>query len=120
MKESANDIEVLTQQLREVAEEQAVNEKERKKLERLEEDVGEFYRKEARLFDDFLSTWQRDSRMRHFLVEQQRSCRREQALTWENIEERREMLQKERRQLQEKETEFFTKRRTLTEAGKPQ
>ncbi|SDZ62984.1 hypothetical protein SAMN05421736_122104, partial [Evansella caseinilytica] len=27
MKESANDIEVLTQQLREVAEEQAVNEK---------------------------------------------------------------------------------------------
>jgi len=105
------DYEKITSQIKQVQEQQDQNREHLKQHDQLEQDIHELNAKGKRLFNELSDTWGKDQRMA-LEVDQNKNelLYNERRIRFE-LEEKKESLLKEKRELYDLEEELFTKRK---------
>src|SRR5699024_669363 len=105
------DYEKITSQIKQVQEQQDRNQENLKQHDQLEQDIHELNAKGKRLFNELSDTWGKDQRMaleadqnKNELLNNERRSRFE-------LEEKKESLLKEKREVYDLDEELFTKRK---------
>ncbi|MBC1517275.1 DUF3958 family protein [Listeria immobilis] len=114
MTETEKKLAEMQQQLRLINEQQETNERDCRSLERKEQYYHEFRFRQANLFRRLDQFWYRDREMNAFLDNHYQDLRYMDQRVVHDLEEQTEQLQKNKRQLADKEDECLHQRLTLS------
>lgn len=114
MAETEKKLAEMQQQLRVINEQQETNERDRRSLERKEQYYHEFRFRQEILFKRVDQFWYRDREMNAFLDNHYQDLRHMDQRVIHDLEEQTEQLQKNKRQLADKEDECLHQRLTLS------
>lgn len=105
------DYEKITSQIKKVQEQQDQNREYLKQHDQLEQDIHELNTKGKRLFNELSDTWGKDQRMALEVDQNKNELLYNERRVRFELEEKKESLLKEKRELYDLEEELFTKRK---------
>lgn len=117
MNETDKEIDRWNQRLRNLGDDQFANERELRRHERLQDEVDYVHRQGDRLFQEVGGAWYQDPEMARFLDEQRDGYSRRRFQVMDGLAEERARMEREKRMLVEKESEYYAARRKLALGG---
>ncbi|MBC2318487.1 DUF3958 family protein [Listeria booriae] len=117
MNDKDREIDSWNQRLRHVADDQYAKEREIRRQKQLLDEVDDVHNRNNRLFHALGSTWHRDREMAVFLDTQQHAYQRQHFHVVDGMEEEQVRMEREKRALLEKESDYYAARRKVALGG---
>ncbi|MBC2004178.1 DUF3958 family protein [Listeria booriae] len=117
MSERDREIDCWNQRLRHVTDDQYAKEREIRRQKQLLDEVDVIHNRNNQLFDALGSTWHRDREMAVFLDTQQQDYQRKHFHVVDDMAEEQVRLEREKRALLEKESDYYAARRKVALGG---
>ncbi|MBC2674315.1 DUF3958 family protein [Listeria booriae] len=117
MNERDREIDRWNQRLRNVADDQYAKEREIRRQKQLLDEVDVIHNRNNQLFHALGSTWHRDREMAVFLDTQQHDYQRKHFHVVDGMAEEQVRLEREKRALLEKESDYYAARRKVAVGG---
>lgn len=117
MSERDREIDRWNQRLQHVADDQYAKEREIRRQKQLLDEVDVIHNRNNQLFHALGSTWHRDREMAVFLNTQQQDYQRKHFQVVDGLEEEQIRLEREKRALLEKESNYYAARRKVALGG---
>ncbi|AQY49782.1 hypothetical protein PWEIH_02212 [Listeria weihenstephanensis FSL R9-0317] len=117
MNDRDREIDSWNQRLRNVADDQYAKEREIRRQKQLLDEVDYVHNRNNRLFHELGSTWHRDREMAVFLDTQRYEYQRQHFHVVDGMEEEQTRMEREKRALMDKESDYYAARRKVEFGG---